>query len=281
MVAWRRGLRPSLQCGQAALRSRMSCIAGLFRRSSVPAASAAASLVGRPWLCETGPRCRHRGVSSGAGARQALEDLNVADNALSELPAGLGRLASLKQLTVYGNRLRALAQDLVRLPSLQGARARPARCSLRAATRRMHAAGEITVAPRIWLACLAWCRRTEPEAGGSRRVGTTSGCMLRWQVCASSMRCAGWGAQTGWRYRRAVGGGQPAAVARAAAARSGADGDGRQRRRCAAPPRRRHRAGARAGCARLSAGAGAPTGVAFGAPHWRSCAAAGLHTCAP
>jgi hypothetical protein len=69
----------------------------------------------------------------------------VADNALSELPAGLGRLASLKQLTVYGNRLRALAQDLVRLPSLQGARARPARRSPRAATRRMPVAGAMII----------------------------------------------------------------------------------------------------------------------------------------
>ncbi len=55
---------------------------------------------------------------------QALEELNVADNGITELPSGLARLARLRQLTVYGNELSALAQELIRMPSLQGAPAR-------------------------------------------------------------------------------------------------------------------------------------------------------------
>ena len=84
--------------------------------------------------CTAGPVYMHARGGLGAAAlmaqllmllhglcSQALEELNVADNAITKLPSSLVGLSRLKQLTLYGNELSALSLELVRMPSLQGA----------------------------------------------------------------------------------------------------------------------------------------------------------------
>lgn len=50
---------------------------------------------------------------------QALQSLSVADNKLTQLPAGLSRLMSLMQLWAYGNQLQSCHPDILTLPLIK------------------------------------------------------------------------------------------------------------------------------------------------------------------
>ena len=51
--------------------------------------------------------------------RQALKELNAADNVITDLPPELMQLQSLKGLWLYGNQLTSLPAQLARMPQLQ------------------------------------------------------------------------------------------------------------------------------------------------------------------